>query len=93
MRFKLLLAAAATPLLAACVTPVDPAFGEALRYDMAIQTINPDPVYPEGSAQPGSSGVVGAAAAERYRKGTVKQVVTVGTGSGSSGSGSGSGPQ
>src|SRR5688572_5092898 len=51
MRFKgeQMILAAALAGLAACA-PVDPGLGEALRYDMAIQTVNPDPVYPEGGA-------------------------------------------
>ena len=48
---------------------VDPGLGEALRYDMAIQTVNPDPVYPEGGAQPGDNGEKGANAVKAYRKG------------------------
>ena len=91
MRSRMLMILAGAALVSACeTTPVDPGLGEALRYDMAIQTINPDPVYPPGSAEPGSLGTVGAAAAERYRKGTVKAVVTVGTTSSGS---TGSGPQ
>ena len=35
----------------------DPALGEAVKYDAALQTINPDPVYPAGAAQPGDNGV------------------------------------
>jgi hypothetical protein len=45
----------------------DPAFGEAVKYNAAMQTINPDPVYPEGGAEPGSSGAKGAAAVKHYR--------------------------
>jgi len=59
--------------LGACA-PVDPGFGEALRYDTAIQTIDPDPVYSEDGAKPGDSGEHGAKATERYRKGATKPV-------------------
>jgi hypothetical protein len=45
----------------------DPFLGESVRYNAAVQTINPDPVYPEGAAEPGSSGAKGAAAVARYR--------------------------
>ena len=75
--------------------PVDPGFGEALRYDMAIQTVDPDPVYPEDGAKPGDSGEKGAKATERYRKGATKPIrreSASGSGGGSSSS-SGSGPQ
>ncbi len=65
----------ATSMLAACATPNpksvagenDPMFGESVRYNAAAQIINPDPVYPEGAAEPGSSGAKGAAAVNRYR--------------------------
>ncbi len=67
---------------------VDPGFGEALRYDMALQTIDPDPVYPEDGAKPGDSGARAADASKRHRTGTVKPVQTMSV----SGSGSGSGP-
>ncbi len=86
MRFKLMLLAGSAIAATAACAPVDPGFGEALRYDMAIQTVNPDPVYPEGSAQPGDHGEKAQKATERYRKGTTKPVQTVS----SSGSGSGS---
>ena len=74
----------------------DPAFGEAVKYDMAIQVIDPDPVYDENGAQPGDSGAVGAAAVERYRKGEnlqqhnseARQGSAVSTTGSSSGSGS-----
>ena len=78
---------AAAACVSAC-TAVDPGMGEALKYDMALQTIDPDPVYPDGAAEPGSLGTTAAAAAERYRKGTVKPVVRESTGSGGSGGGS-----
>ena len=76
---------AAASLAAAACTPVDAGFGEATRYDMAIQTIDPDPVYPEGSAEPGSHGEKAAKATERYRKGTTIPVVTMTTSSGGGG--------
>jgi hypothetical protein len=84
----------AVPLLAGCMNePIaqrDPAIGEAVRFNSAVQVINPDPVYAEGSAQPGDSGAHAAEAVKKYRKGTVKPVETVGTTSSSGGSG---GPQ
>ncbi len=91
MRFKtLIIAVTGAAFLAACeTTPVDPGLGEALKYDMAAQTINPDPAYPEGSAEPGSVGTTAAAAARRYRTGTVKAVQQVST---STSAGGGSGP-
>jgi hypothetical protein len=68
----------------------DPAIGEAAKYDAALQTINPDPIYPAGAAQPGDNGELGAKAAKRYRTDAVKQVETMQTTSGGSGGGSGS---
>src|SRR5262245_13760508 len=75
MRFKakLIIPAAALVATAGCA-PVDPGLGEAVRYDMAVQTVNPDPVYPEGGAQPGDSGVKGAEAVKAYRKGETKEI-------------------
>ena len=75
-----LFAAGAVILLASACTPVDAGFGEALKYDMAIQTIDPDPVYPAEGAKPGSSGDHGQKATERYRKGTTKPVQVERTG-------------
>ena len=90
MSFKLALPLLAL-LLAGCMNePIaqrDPAIGEAVRFNSAIQTINPDPVYAQGSALPGDSGEHGAKAVEKYRKGTVTPVETVGTTTSSSGSG------
>jgi len=67
-------------LLAGCnaghrsVGPVDPAFGESAKWNAAVQTINPDPVYTEQDAQPGGSGARGAEAVKRYRTDNVKDV-------------------
>ncbi|HKC02069.1 MAG TPA: hypothetical protein VKC17_02050 [Sphingomicrobium sp.] len=91
MSSKLLLIATATVALGGCSTmnknigQEDPAVGEAVKYNAAIQTINPDPVYAAGDAQPGDSGVKAAAAAKRYRSDAVKQVETMATTGGSSG--------
>ena len=63
----------------------DPALGEAVKYNTAVQTVNPDPVYPAGAAQPGDSGVKGAAAVKRYRSDAVKQVEVMQTTSGTGG--------
>jgi hypothetical protein len=57
----------------------DPAIGEAAKYDAAIQTVNPDPLYPPGGALPGDNGAKAAAAAKRYRTDAVKQVETMQT--------------
>jgi type IV pilus biogenesis protein CpaD/CtpE len=102
MSSRLLLLPAALALLAGCDTidpvsgSVDPGFGEAFKYDMAVQTINPEPVYGPEAAQPGDSGAKAAAAVKRYRTDTVKavetQTTTESTSSGGSGSGGG-GPQ
>jgi hypothetical protein len=64
----------------------DPFFGESVKYDTALQTINPDPVYPPSAAKPGSSGDKGAKAVLRYRTDAVKSVEAVQTTSGSSSS-------
>jgi hypothetical protein len=61
--------------------------GEAVKYDAAVQIINPTPVYSAEGAQPGDNGEKGAAAVEHYRKGQVKDVQVMET-SGSTGGGS-----
>jgi len=75
MRFraKQIVLALGLTALAGCAS-VDPGLGEALRYDMAIQTVNPDPVYPEDGAQPGDNGEKGANAVKAYRKGETKEL-------------------
>ena len=96
MSSKLLFVGVAALGVAGCSTvnkPIgveDVGLGEAVRWNAAVQIINPDPVYPEGSAQPGDSGQHGADAVKRYRSGTVKQVEQMQTTSGGSGGGSGS---
>ena len=89
MSSKIVLTAAAALALGACNTVnknigmEDPALGEAVKYNAAIQTVNPDPVYGPDSAQPGDSGVKGAAAVKRYRTDAVKAVEAMETTSGS----------
>lgn len=87
---KLLIAAPlAVLLLAGCDTQYrnsgspDPSFSEAVRYNAAIQIVDPDPVYAENDAKPGDSGAKGAAAVKRYRTDTVKEVQVMTTTSGS----------
>ena len=92
MSFKLLLAIPALCLIAGCNTvnknigQDDPAIGEAVRYNAAVQTVNPEPVYAADSALPGEDGQRGAAAVKRYRSGQVKEVESQGTSSGGAGS-------
>jgi len=94
MSSRLLLLAVAAVALAGCGTmnknigQEDPGFGEAVKYNAAIQTINPAPVYAANGAQPGDNGDHGAQAVKRYRTGAVKPLETMGTTSGSGSSGS-----
>lgn len=73
MSCKCLLIAASCLAVAGCNTvnknigQEDPYLGEAVRYNAAVQTINPDPVYAADAAQPGDSGEKGADAVKRYR--------------------------
>jgi hypothetical protein len=59
--------------------PVDPGFGETVKYAAAAQTIDPDPVYGPDGAQPGDNGDKGAHAAKRYRTDAVKEVQSYST--------------
>lgn len=87
---RLMVTAVAALGLAACNTAnthigdEDPGMGEAVKYNSAIQTINPTPVYPAATAQAGSNGDKGAHAVKRYRTDTVKPLETYTTTSGSS---------
>jgi hypothetical protein len=70
---RVLASIAAVMALGACSTmnknigQEDIAFGEAVKYNAAVQIINPDPIYAEDGAKPGDSGTKGAAAVKRYR--------------------------
>lgn len=98
-----LIGAGAVLLLAAGCNTVDPrtgsvdrSFGEAVAWNKAVQTVNPDPVYTADAAKPGSDGAKAVGASTRYRTDRVKQVQVIGTssgGGGGGGSGGGSGPQ
>ena len=97
MSSKLTAALLVVPLLAACDTidPVsesaDPGFGEAVKYNAAMQTVNPEPQYGPDDAVPGDSGARAADATKRYRSGAVK--ATESQSASGSGSGGGSGPR
>ena len=90
MSSKLLGGALSLVILSGCNTvhpqsgSADPGLGEALKYDMAIQVIDPEPVYGPEDAQPGDHGGKAAAAVRRYRTDAVKDVeasdTTAGTG-------------
>ena len=94
MRFKLTMGMVPAILLVASgCAPVDAGLGEAVKYNMAVQTVNPEPQYPADGAQPGDSGEHGAKATERYRKGEVTEIKRINTqrASGSGGGGGGGG--
>ena len=74
---RIFAAAAASLALSGCYTmsspyrnigDEDPYMGEAVRYNAAVQTINPDPVYAENGAQPVYNGKRVAEAVKRYRR-------------------------
>ena len=96
MSFKRLFAPILLVMVAGCQTPapqagsLDAGFGETVKYDIALQVIDPDPVYDDQDAQPGSDGAKAAAAARRYRTDQVKAVESQGTTTSSSSS---SGPR
>ena len=98
MSSKLLIAPLSLCLLTGCtqIYPVslsaDPGIKEALKYDIAVQTIDPDPVYGPDSAQPGDHGEHGQKAVDRYRKGAGKEVQQINSRSSGGGSGGGGGP-
>jgi len=76
----MLLPIAALAALASCSTTnshigdEDAFIGESVKYDAAIQTINPQPIYPAETAQAGDNGEKGAKAVKRYRSDAVKEV-------------------
>jgi len=73
-------------LAASACTPNDVTLGGAMKHDVAMQTIDPQPRY-SGTEMEGGSGPHAAAAMDRYRKGTVKEPETMKTTEGVSGSG------
>lgn len=95
MSYRLLIAPLALGLLSGCNTvqpltqSVDPAFGEAAKYNAAVQIIDPDPVYTAEGAQPGDHGDKGAQAVKRYRTNQIKDVQVITT----SAMATGGGPQ
>lgn len=101
MSSRLIALAGALALLSACTTAplgqagsLDAGFGETTRYNAAVQTIDPEPVYAATGAQPGDHGEKGAAAVKRYRTDAVKETESVGSSQGGAGTGSGgSGPR
>lgn len=101
MSFRLIVAVAGVALLSACQTEplpqagsMDSAFGEASKYNAAVQIINPDPVYTAQDAQPGDNGEKMANAVKRYRTDQVKEIEPVSSTSKNGGSGgTGSGPK
>jgi type IV pilus biogenesis protein CpaD/CtpE len=76
-------------LAATACTPNDVTFGGAVKHNVAMQTIDPEPRY-QGAVMEGGSGDHAASAMERYRKGEVKEPQTIKTTEGVSGSGGGS---
>ena len=100
MSFRLFAAAAGIAMLAACSTAplpqagsLDAGFGETAKYNAAVQTINPDPVYTADGAQPGDSGEKAANATKRYRTDQVKETESGSNQDGGAGSSAGSGPR
>jgi len=95
MSSKLFVILPVAAVLGGCaVNPIsgsyDPGLGETVAYAKAVQTIDPDPVYAEDGAQPGSQGDKLAPAVKRYRTDTVKAVQAVQTSNSGTGGG---GPQ
>ena len=89
MSFRLgpILIAGTLVLASGACAPVDPGFGETVKYAAAVQTIDPDPVYAADGAQPGSQGDKVAPAVKRYRMDTVKAIQTLKTSNSSTGGG------
>lgn len=68
--------------LGACSTqkPLGRDFGNSIRHNMAVQTVNPEP----STVSPLYDGEHAARAIEKYREGTVEDLETVPTTGGSS---------
>ena len=96
MSFRLFAASAGMFVLAACASAplpqagsLDAGFGETVKYNAAVQVINPDPVYGPDGAQPGDHGEKAANATKRYRTDGVKETES----SGVNGQDGGGGPR
>jgi hypothetical protein len=98
MSSRLLAAAVGLAMLGGCNTvppqagSLDTGFGETTKYNAAVQTIDPDPIYPADGAQPGDNGEKAANASRRYRTDQVKEPEPATTTRRASASG-GSGPR
>lgn len=86
MTCKLLIAGITLPFVAACA-PVDPGYGDAVAYNKAAHTIDPEPEYEWDDAKPGDNGERGAENVKAYREGSVKQPGGAGSGGGGQGGG------
>ena len=62
-----------TPRIAPQAGSLDAGWGEASKYNAAVQVINPEPVYTAADAQPGDNGDKAASATKRYRTDAVKE--------------------
>ena len=101
MSSRLLAAVAGFAMLGACTTAelpqagsLDAGWGEASRYNAAVQIIDPEPVYTAQGAQPGDHGEKAANATKRYRTDAVKPIEPASSTSSSGGTGGGgSGPR
>jgi hypothetical protein len=73
---------------------MDAGWGEASKYNAAVQIIDPAPVYSAEDAQPGDNGDKAAQATKRYRTDQVKDTQPASsTRRGGGASGGGSGPR
>ena len=72
---------------------MDAGWGEASKYNAAVQIIDPEPVYTADGAQAGDNGAKAAAATKRYRTDAVKDTQPARSTSRAGASGGGSGPR
>lgn len=93
MTCKLLIAGITLPLVAAACAPVDPGYGDAVAYNKAAHTIDPEPEYEWDDAKPGENGERGAENVKAYREGNVKQPAGAGGRGGGGQGGTGGGGQ
>lgn len=70
-----ILSVALLGLVAAACTPNDVTLGGALKHNLAMQTVDPQPTY-TGAVREGGSGDHAAKAMESYRQGTATKETT-----------------